>query len=508
MRGHHAGAGRTGGGPPNGYDLGHHGDREATAGLVDLAVNVRVPQPPRWLLDRIAASLTRLAAYPDPVCATEAIARRHGREPDQVLVTSGAAEAFVLIARALEARRPTVVHPQFTEPEAALRAAGRRVERVILAEKAGFALDPALIPGDADLLIVCNPTNPTAVLHPADSIAALARPGRTLVIDEAFIDAIPGESQSLAAVADLPGRLIVIRSLTKTWGLAGLRAGYLLTDPATAGVLRAAQPLWPVSAPALAAAEACCEAHALDEADRLAREAARDRRHLESRLADLDDVRLPAVSDQRADRAPFVLVRVPAADKIRLTLRERGFAVRRADTFPGLGPDWLRIAVRGRDVTDALIAAWPREAEVPPGSGVEDPGGPDHCGKQRGVRQQDRAVVGGQLHVGEVHVGHQARQHSAELPRPQRDLVPDRERPGQQQHQAGEQVSERLLRGDAEDHAGDCAADQQSFDRDAERAERSEDHEEVADQQAHPAQPVEAVVAEARRDGLEDLLRG
>jgi histidinol-phosphate aminotransferase len=61
-----------------------------------------------------------------------------------------------------------------------------------------------------------------------------------------------------------------------------------------------------------------------------------------------------------AARAPFVLVQVPGADKIRLRLRDRGFAVRRADTFPGLGPDWLRIAVRGRDVTDALVTAWPR----------------------------------------------------------------------------------------------------------------------------------------------------
>ncbi len=344
------------------YDLRHHGDREAAAGLVDLAVNVRIPQPPNWLLDRIAASLAGLAAYPDATRATAAVAARHGRRPDNVLLTSGAAEAFVLIARAVPAQRPVVVHPQFTEPEAALLAAGHRVERAILPRATGFALDPSLVPADADLVIVGNATNPTAVLHPADRIAALAKPGRLLVVDEAFIDAIPGEAESLAARDDVPG-LVVIRSLTKTWGLAGLRIGYLLAAPDVVELLRAAQPLWSVSTPALAAAEACSEPRAIAEAERLAEQAARDRAYLEDRLAELPGISLPALApagDRARARAPFVLVHAPGADKIRLRLRESGFALRRADTFPGLGPDWLRIAVRAPEVTDALIAAWPR----------------------------------------------------------------------------------------------------------------------------------------------------
>ena len=54
--------------------------------------------------------------------------------------------------------------------------------------------------------------------------------------------------------------------------------------------------------------------------------------------------------------APFVLLRLPAAADVRLRLRELGYAVRRADTFPGLGPDWLRVAVRDTATTDAFIA--------------------------------------------------------------------------------------------------------------------------------------------------------
>ena len=75
--------------------------------------------------------------------------------------------------------------------------------------------------------MLANPNNPTGNLDPPALIARLARPGRTLVVDESFIDFVPGERASLASRRELPG-LVVLRSLTKIWGLAGLRAGYLL----------------------------------------------------------------------------------------------------------------------------------------------------------------------------------------------------------------------------------------------------------------------------------------
>jgi histidinol-phosphate aminotransferase len=241
------------------HDLRHHGDvevRDDGARLIDLAVNVRADTPPAWLRERIAGSLTGLAAYPDGRAARAAVAARHGLPVERVLLTAGAAEAFVLLARALKVRQPVVVHPQFTEPEAALRDAGHPVERVLLREADGFRLGPGAVgsvPEDADLVVIGNPTNPTSVLHPAAAIAQLARPGRTLVVDEAFMDAVPGERESLAGRTDVPG-LVVLRSLTKTWGLAGLRIGYVLATPETIAELERAQPLWPVSSPALAAA--------------------------------------------------------------------------------------------------------------------------------------------------------------------------------------------------------------------------------------------------------------
>ncbi|MBT2366758.1 threonine-phosphate decarboxylase [Streptomyces sp. ISL-10] len=339
------------GGP---HDLRHHGDaevRDGGADLVDLAVNVRTGTPPQWLRERVAASVASLAAYPDGRAARAAVAARHGLPVERVLLTAGAAEAFVLLARALPVRRPVVVHPQFTEPEAALRDAGHEVGRVLLREEDGFRLDPGAVPQSADLVVIGNPTNPTSVLHPAARIAELARPGRLLVVDEAFMDAVPGEAEALAGRTDIPG-LVVLRSLTKTWGLAGLRIGYVLAEPETIAALERAQPLWPVSTPALVAAEACMGSAALAEAEDAARRITADRAHLLAGLAEFDEVRVVEAAE-----GPFVLVRVRRASQVRERLRGLGFAVRRGDTFPGLDGGWLRLAVRDRATTNRFLQA-------------------------------------------------------------------------------------------------------------------------------------------------------
>ena len=339
----------------NEQDLRYHGDAELAPGLVDLAVNVREVPMPDWLARPIAAAVRELAAYPDQTESLAAVAARYRRSAGEVVLTAGAAEAFVLLSRALRPRRAVVVHPQFTEPEAALLAAGHRVERVVLTESTGFSFDPSDIPTDADLVIVGNPTNPTSVAHPAATVAALARPGRVLVVDEAFADTVwqdggPVEPTSLATRRDLPG-LVVVRSLTKTWGLAGLRVGYLLGDPDVLASLRAAQPLWPVSTPALAAISACMSDAGHTEAAHIAAALAADRDYLITQLATL-----PEISIAGSPSSSFLLVRVKDGLAVRQSLRQHGFAVRRGDTFPGLGPDWLRIAVRDVATTDTFIA--------------------------------------------------------------------------------------------------------------------------------------------------------
>ena len=329
--------------------LRHHGDAELAPGLVNLAVNVRTGTPPPWLRAVLHEAVDASAAYPDPRPATEAAALAHGRSPAEVLPTAGAAEAFTLLARALRPRRAVVVHPSFTEPEVALRTAGHPVERLLLDSADGYRLDPAAVPEDADLVVLGNPTNPTSVLHPGAAVASLARPGRVLVVDEAFADTVPDEPESLAGRADLPG-LVVVRSLTKTWGLAGVRVGYALGPPDLVAAMRRHQPHWSVSTPALAALVACSSPAARVEAAAAAWELSSWRTALLATLPEGVDV----IGEPRSS---FVLLRVPDGAHTRLALRDAGWAVRRGDTFPGLSADHLRVAVRDPDTSRAFAAA-------------------------------------------------------------------------------------------------------------------------------------------------------
>jgi cobyrinic acid a,c-diamide synthase len=337
------------------HDLHHHGDRDVAEGLVDLAVNVRVFAPPDWLRAIVNGTTDQLAAYPNADAATKAIAEAHGLTADQVLPTAGGAEAFTLLARAFQAERPLIVHPQFTEPEVALIAAGHRPKRLILSPATDFRLEADQVPVDADLIVIGNPTNPTSVLHPAALIDSLRRPGRIVAVDEAFMDGVPGETETMIR-DDLTG-LVVVRSLTKTWGLAGLRAGYVIGEPQLIAAMRHQQPPWSVSTPALAAIVACLTPHARSIAASATQEIAAQRAYLVEQLA---DVGIKVVGQPNA---PFVLVDTSGVrgDRepgwVRIRLRNHGLAVRRGETFPGLGPDWIRIAVREPGTTDQLVTA-------------------------------------------------------------------------------------------------------------------------------------------------------
>ena len=171
------------------------------------------------------------------------------------------------------------------------------------------------------------------------------------------MDAVPGEPEIADRRRPMPG-VVVLRSLTKTWGLAGLRAGYVVGDPAVIAGMRAQQPPWSVSTPALAAIGACLAARGPRLAAAAAAEIGRQR----------VDVCGPVWPRRPAavgtPRAPFVLVdtgrsrpsQAPAAGS-GWRCATQGFAVRRGETFPGLGPDWIRIAVRDEETTDRLAEA-------------------------------------------------------------------------------------------------------------------------------------------------------
>jgi histidinol-phosphate/aromatic aminotransferase/cobyric acid decarboxylase-like protein/adenosyl cobinamide kinase/adenosyl cobinamide phosphate guanylyltransferase len=328
--------------------LRRHGDGAVRRGDADHAVNVLAGGPPPWLRDALRTALDGdVARYPDEREAVAALAALHGREPAEIVPANGAAEALWLLPAALRPALAACVHPAFTEAEAALRAHRVPVVRVLRDPARDFVLDPGAVPDAADLVILGNPASPSGTLDPAAAVLALCRPGRIVVVDEAFMDLVPGEPATL--VRDRRDDLIVVRSLTKSLAIPGLRAGYAVAPPELARRLRDVRPPWSVNALALAALAAFAR-----RPGALVAAAARvteERQDLARRLAGVAGLRSwPAAANS-------VLVEVANGPRVAARLRERRIAVREASSFPGLGADHLRLTARTAEENARLVAA-------------------------------------------------------------------------------------------------------------------------------------------------------
>jgi cobalamin biosynthetic protein CobC len=156
-----------------------------------------------------------------------------------ILAVAGAQAAIQLIPRLSAPARARILTPTYNEHGAAFRNAGWQVDEVATL---------AALEG-ADLAVVVNPNNPDGREHaPEDLLRLTTRVGR-LVVDESFADARP--DLSLAPKAG-QGRLVVLRSFGKFYGLAGVRLGFILGSEADIATLAEIAGPWPVSGPAIA----------------------------------------------------------------------------------------------------------------------------------------------------------------------------------------------------------------------------------------------------------------
>jgi histidinol-phosphate/aromatic aminotransferase/cobyric acid decarboxylase-like protein len=328
--------------------LRFHADSLLRPGMRDFAVNVWPAQRPKKLR-RAMLNALESHRYPDETAARAAIARRIRRPVAEILLTNGAADAFWLLAQTLRPRTAACIHPSFTEPEAALRAAGATVTRVFR-EPDDFRLDVAAVPDEPDVVVLGNPNDPTGNLDPVPELERLARPDRVVVVDEAFMDFARTGRHSLLERRDLAAAgYVVVRSFTKLWGLAGVRAGFLAADRHLVARLAANRQPWSVNAIACAAIEVCANDRTTRK--QVSREVSLARATLQHELAALPDVRV------WPSEANFLLVEVPDGTRVAADLFARGFAVRPASSFPGLGPDHLRVTIRTDEENKELVEA-------------------------------------------------------------------------------------------------------------------------------------------------------
>ena len=305
---------------------------------------------------RAAAATADLSAYPDRDCLQlrEQLAGRLGIAVDHLLIGNGSTELIHLLARARLGPRARclIIAPTFGEYEEAASLAGATVREIRSTEAAGFSWSTSAAVREIEtmrpaLVFLCNPNNPTGAYLDRDSILRLTDsldPCGLLVLDTSYVP-FADDRWNATPLLDL-GNVVLIHSLTKSHGLAGVRLGYLAARPSVVRATRRLQPAWSVNAVAQAAGIAALADHAhVTAARNVIRES---KAYLYGQLAAMELPVLPSVAN-------FMLVRVGSAREVRQALMSRGIVVRDCASF-GL-PAYIRIAVRRRDECTRLIAA-------------------------------------------------------------------------------------------------------------------------------------------------------
>jgi histidinol-phosphate aminotransferase len=323
-----------------GVPTGQAPEAIASGGIAQLASNESPLPPHPRVVEAIARTAAAMNRYPDPdaTLLRRRLAERYETDPGHVAVGNGSCEILLAAAEALCEPGAEILYawPAFSMYPYLPALTGAREVRVPLAAGDVHDLDAmaAAVTAATQLLLVCNPNNPTATHIPAAEIAAFCEripPHVTVILDEAYIEFQTNDDPdaTLDLLADFPN-LVVQRTFSKCYGLAGLRVGYAIGSPSFRAAVDAVRQPFSVNALAQAAgAEA---------------------------ILHQDDV----------------LLRVEAtlAERLRVEqgLRERGLAT--SDTQANFS--WIDLGQAGEGEVVAGLAE--RDIAVRPGTPLGDPG--------------------------------------------------------------------------------------------------------------------------------------
>lgn len=341
---------------------------------LDFSCNLNPLGPSPRVLACLQAAAAEIWRYPDPDCpALKEALSAYFKVPAAWLVPgNGTAELINLLVPALGIKRAVVPAPTFAEYALSVAAWGGEVRYLYLkGEDFAFAWKelPAALAG-ADALFLCQPNNPTGRLLAPDELerlaAVTAHAGAYLIVDEAFLDFLP-DAPTLTALNLLPrfGHLVVLRSLTKFFALAGLRLGVLVALPPLQRKILSLLPPWNVNSLAQVAGVAAVRDEEYIKESR--RVVATERGYLTATLASLPGVRVvPGVAN-------FLLLDISntglSSPALAARLAQERILVRDTANFPGLGGGFIRVAVRLRGENERLVGALDAVLRAAPGQG-------------------------------------------------------------------------------------------------------------------------------------------
>jgi threonine-phosphate decarboxylase len=336
--------------------------------IIDFSSNINPLGPSPRVLRALRSHLRWISRYPEVHARglVRDLARFHRLPEEAIVVGNGSTALIYRLPSALITKNILVLHPTFSEYERAFGLGGCRIDLVMREEADGFRLPwqrlfEALRRGYG-VVMLCNPNNPTGDVIATDELTEFveeaARLGTVVVVDEAFMDF--HEDATLKHEVLQRSNLIVLRSMTKCYALAGLRLGFLVASPPLAKRVREADEPWAVSALAqIAGRESLKDRNYLRRTLELI---AVERQYLMERIAKIPGLTVyPSVAN-------FLLLKVTRvgwdAPRLQQGLIRHGILIRDCRSFPGLGAEFMRIAVRGRKDNSRLLSALQQALDV------------------------------------------------------------------------------------------------------------------------------------------------
>ncbi len=323
---------------------------------LDFSANINpLGSPP--LENLIGEEIKKIGHYPDNSYQgfRRAAAKFVNVDEKCIVPGNGSSELIRLFAEACleDGELALVPAPSFGEYTNQSMLAGGKVRKVEIGEDGLPVLSDSLL-AEAKLLFFCNPNNPTGKLLSANQVADLAdrcEASETfLLVDEAFIE-LSEPKESVATLAPNRESLFVMRSLTKSFGVPGLRLGFGVTNVNLARIMNLARIPWSIGSLASAAAEYLlgCDEHLMRSRQIIKTEIA----WLQDSLRGLGLLPIPSMVN-------FILVDIRPSGLESDVLTERtmseGVLVRDCQSF-GLGKSYIRVAVRNRSENERLIGA-------------------------------------------------------------------------------------------------------------------------------------------------------
>ena len=317
---------------------------------VDLSDNTNLWGPPPAAAEALrAATSATVTRYPSLYAPElkQSLADYAGVDPAEIVTGCGSDDVLDSAIRAFAEPGQRLAHPAPSFPIIPIFARMNGLEPVAVPLRADLAIDAdGLIAADARITYICSPNNPTGTLAaPRDIERVIDGTSGVVILDEAY-----AEFAGTGFVASAPSRdrVLVVRTMSKAFGLAGLRVGYGCGAAELVGEVEKSRGPYKINAAAERAAVATL-AQDLEWVGAHVDEAMRNRRAFVSALTELG---LAPISS----RANFVLVPVAGASDVEARMRVRGVAVRPFASLPGIG-DALRITIGPWEMMERCLAA-------------------------------------------------------------------------------------------------------------------------------------------------------